>query len=867
MTSVCTTCPYCGVGCGVISSTTDICGDTAHPANAGRLCSKGSALGETIGLEGRLLSPRINGQDTGWDDALDLVADKFRSAVEEHGPDSVAFYVSGQLLTEDYYVANKLMKGYIGSANIDTNSRLCMASSVAGHKRAFGADTVPGCYEDLELADLVVLVGSNLAWCHPVLYQRLAAAKSARPGMKVVVVDPRRTATCNIADLHLSVQSDGDIALFNGLLAHLVDAGQIDQAYVETHVDGFADAVRAARATNTVDSGLDPADLAHFYDLVAGTEKVVTVYSQGVNQSACGTDKVNAIINCHLATGRIGRPGMGPFSVTGQPNAMGGREVGGLANMLACHLDIENPDHRDAVQAAWESPTICSKPGLKAVDLFRACEDGKIKALWIMSTNPAVSLPDASRVADAIRNVPFSVVADVLERTDTCDLADVLLPATAWGEKSGTVTNSERVISRQRPFLPIPGEARHDWAIIAGVARRMGYAGFDYSSEAEVFREYAALSGLGRKFARDFDISGLSELSDAAYDTLSPIQWPVPHDGEAGGRFFAQGGFYHADGKAKMLAITPPEVLDYNGLTLNTGRIRDQWHTMTRTGRSVRLSSHLAEPFAEIHPEDAISYGLRDADLADLSTAYGTALVRVLVSTKARKGAVFVPMHWTALTGPSGRINQLVAPLTDPTSGQPASKDTPVSVKRAALDWYGFVVSMSEITTDASIVYSAIARARNGWRAELADLRVPEDWVAFARQITGRVAGKASVLEDAATGNLRIAIREAGEIKVLFFAARQPVAVSRSHVVSLLGSDLSALDALAGKAGAGRSDAGAIVCACLDVGVNTLRTEIASGANTVDALGACTGAGTNCGSCKPELAALIAAQKKSVAAE
>ncbi len=489
-----TTCPYCGVGCGVLASRTatglTVKGDPDHPANKGRLCSKGSALGETVGLEGRLLAPMVHGQEASWDDALTLVAQRFQQVIADHGPEAVALYVSGQMLTEDYYAANKLMKGFIGAANIDTNSRLCMASSVAGHRRAFGSDTVPGLYEDLELADLVVLTGSNLAWCHPVLYQRLAAAKAARPAMKVVVIDPRRTATCDLADLHLAIAPGSDAALFNAVLVAIADRGAASPA------NGYAEAVSAARASDPAMTGLDPAILAEFCTLWASTEKVVTVYSQGINQSATGTDKVNAILNCHLATGRIGRPGMGPFSVTGQPNAMGGREVGGLANTLTCHLEIEDPAHRAAVQAYWSSPAMAQKPGLKAVDMFRAVADGRIKAIWIIHTNPVVTMPDADAVAAALKACPFVVVQDVTAATDTARLAHVLLPATAWGEKEGTVTNSDRTISRQRRVLPAPGQARDDWRIIAEVAARMGWAaGFDWPNAAAIFREYAGLVG------------------------------------------------------------------------------------------------------------------------------------------------------------------------------------------------------------------------------------------------------------------------------------------------------------------------------------------------------------------------------------
>ncbi|RUV82523.1 nitrate reductase, partial [Mesorhizobium sp. M5C.F.Ca.IN.020.14.1.1] len=510
-----TTCPYCGVGCGVLAKVTadgeiTVRGDPDHPANFGRLCSKGSALAETIDLDGRLLYPEIHGRRTGWDEALDLVASTFSQTIAEHGPDAVAFYVSGQLLTEDYYVANKLMKGFIGSANIDTNSRLCMASSVAGHRRAFGADTVPGSYEDLELADLIVLVGSNLGWCHPVLYQRVAAAREKRPEMKVALIDPRRTMTAGIADMHLAIAADGDVALFTGLLAYLGKNDALDRAYIAAHTTGFEGAIAASSldlAGIAAATGLGEDELVRFYSLFAATAKTVTVYSQGVNQSSSGTDKVNAIINCHLATGRIGKPGTGPFSVTGQPNAMGGREVGGLANMLAAHMEIENPEHRSRVQRFWSAPAIAEKPGLKAVEMFQAVADGRIRALWIMATNPVDSMPDADAVEAAIKACPFVVVSDVLAMTDTVRHAHVRLPAAAWGEKDGSVTNSERRISRQRAFLPVPGEARADWWIIAEVAKRMGIAeAFSYASPAAIFAEHAALSAFENHGARDFDI-------------------------------------------------------------------------------------------------------------------------------------------------------------------------------------------------------------------------------------------------------------------------------------------------------------------------------------------------------------------------
>src|SRR5262245_3821827 len=406
-----TTCPFCGVGCGVLATPDGkggaaIAGDPEHPANFGRLCSKGSALGETLGLETRLLHPIVDGRRTGWREALDHVAARLAAIRNENGPEAIAFYLSGQLLTEDYYVANKLAKGFIGTPHVDTNSRLCMASSVAGHRRAFGADVVPQCYEDLDLADLVVLAGSNAAWCHPVLYQRIQAARAER-GQRVVNIDPRRTATSEGADLQLSLRPGSDGILWAGLLVALVDRRLVDERLIAARAGGFEGALAAARAVAptvaAVASATDlmPCDIERFYHWFAGTPRVVSCYSQGVNQSAQGTDKVNAILNCHLATGRIGKPGSGPLSLTGQPNAMGGREVGGLANMLAAHMGFSAPE-RARVSRFWGAPNVVTGEGLKAVDMFAAVADGRIKALWVMGTNPAVSLPCADRVREAL---------------------------------------------------------------------------------------------------------------------------------------------------------------------------------------------------------------------------------------------------------------------------------------------------------------------------------------------------------------------------------------------------------------------------------------------------------------------------------
>ena len=550
-----------------------------------------------------------------WSDALDHVAHRFQHIIARDGPGAVAFYLSGQLLTEDYYVANKLMKGFIGSANVDTNSRLCMASSVAGHRRAFGADTVPGCYEDLDEADLLVLVGSNAAWCHPVLYQRMLANKQKR-GARMIVIDPRRTDTVGDDDLFLGLKPGTDTALFSGLLVHLADNGALDRDYIALHTTGFDDAIARARniagsvGATALATGLAEQDVAAFFQMFANTPRVVTLYSQGVNQSAQGTDKVNAIVNCHLATGRIGKPGASPFSLTGQPNAMGGREVGGLANQLAAHMGFTPPDI-DRVRRFWKAPRIATHEGLKAVQMFEAIARGEIKALWVMGTNPAVSLPNADGVREALKKLELFVVSENVISNDTVDVgAHVLLPAQAWGEKSGTVTNSERCISRQRAFLSAPGEARPDWWIMGEVARRLGFgAAFGFNSAADIFREHASLSAFENEGARDFDIGALQSLSDSDFDAMAPVQWPVRQGSEPQARFFAEGGFFANDFKARFIAPEIPalrtETTAARPLRLNTGRIRDQWHTMTRTGMSPRLGQHLPEPFVEVHPDDA----------------------------------------------------------------------------------------------------------------------------------------------------------------------------------------------------------------------------------------------------------------------
>ncbi|WCL53366.1 nitrate reductase [Gimibacter soli] len=869
MTITRTTCAYCGVGCGIIATEMEggvrIEGDPSHPANRGRLCSKGLALGQTLDHASRLAFPTIDGVRVSWDTATRAVADRLTTVINEHGPDAVAFYVSGQLLTEDYYVANKLMKGFIGSANIDTNSRLCMASTVAGHTRAFGGDIVPGDYADLEEADLVVLVGSNLAWCHPVLFQRLRAAREAR-GTRVVVIDPRRTESCDIADLHIPVMPDGDVLLFNGLLAHLDACGTAPAAFTGHHVDGYAGAVAAARseapalAAAIATRGIE-AEVAAFYRLFAATEKVVTVFSQGVNQAHNGTDRVNAIINCHLATGRIGRPGMGPFSVTGQPNAMGGREVGGLASMLAAHMGFS--DHEcDLVQGFWQSPAIPRAAGLRAVDMFDAVHDGRIKAIWIMATNPAVSLPQAAKVREALARCPTVIVSDCVKDTDTQAFAHIRLPATGWSEKDGTVTNSDRTISRQRAFRAPYAEARPDWQIICDVATAMGHgAAFAYESPADIFREHAALSAHRNEGSRAFDIGALANIGAADYNTLAPTKWPQRAGERSQTRLFGNGAFFTPDARARMVALdhrpSPAVPSPDYPLLLNTGRYRDQWHTMTRTGLAPSLTGHRPEPLLDVSPTDARSHGLADKGFATVASPRGRVVVRVRVTDDQKPGELFLPMHWSETHASAALVGTLIAPEVDPLSKQPAFKSTAVSLAPAAMSWRGLLLSRSEIEiqmpywTRTQLKHATLTRIAGYSEADFAALR------ARLEQVTGDTAS----IEDG-TG-LRLAGFEKGQLAFILFAGESLAGIdlgwadSQFEAASL--EDSARRQLLAGRSPGAVRDTGPVVCSCFQVGQNTIRDAICKGRLTsTDGVRDATGAGGNCGSCIPEIKALIA---------
>jgi assimilatory nitrate reductase catalytic subunit len=719
------TCPYCGVGCGVIIESkagqiTGVRGDPDHPANFGRLCTKGSTLHLTaaapITRQARLLQPmrRLQRgaapQALAWDDALDLAAERYAGIVARDGPDAVGFYISGQLLTEDYYVFNKLAKGLVGTNNVDTNSRLCMSSAVAGYKLTLGADAPPACYDDLAQAATLFIAGSNAAYAHPILFRRIEDARAAHPALKIVVVDPRRTETAQAADLHLQILPGTDVALFHGMLHVMLWEGWVDHAYIAAHTRGF-DALRArVRDFAPKDAarlcGIPEADLIQaarwFANAQAGAPAArlptLSLYCQGLNQSASGTLKNAALINLHLATGQIGKPGAGPFSLTGQPNAMGGREVGGLANLLSAHRDLANPAHRAEVAALWGVDAVPATPGASAVEMFEAAADGAIKALWIACTNPAQSMPDQATVRRALERAEFVVVQEAFATTATCAYADLLLPATSWGEKDGTVTNSERRISRVRPAVPPAGQAREDWAIATAFARRLegrlrpGRATlFPYADARAVWNEHRASTR-----GRDLDITGLSyaQLEQA------PAQWPWPEGASAGkARLYEDGVFPTADGRARF-ADAPFEPLAEPRdarfpFALNTGRLRDQWHGMSRTGTLGRLFGHVPEPVLDMNAQDMARLALVDGDLVRIASRRGRLVIPVQASPAQPPAQVFAAMHWgeevLGGTGDDGArhlgVNALTTPRHCPRSKQPELKNAAVRIEKAVLPW------------------------------------------------------------------------------------------------------------------------------------------------------------------------------------
>jgi assimilatory nitrate reductase catalytic subunit len=749
-----------------------------------------------------------------------------------------------------------------------------MSSAVAAHVRAFGEDLVPVEYEDLELADVIVLVGSNTAWCHPVLYQRIVAAKEKRPSLQIVVIDPRRTPTCEISDLHLPLKAGSDVWLFNGLLSYLHQHGVVDTEFVAKHTNDGSRALLVADNTAGSSSavakhcGVSIELLENFYRLFARHERVITAFSQGVNQSSQGTDKANSIINCHLLTGRIGKPGAGPFSITGQPNAMGGREVGGLANTLAAHLDLDVPEQRDAVRTFWSSPAIAEKPGHKAVDLFKAIGTGKIKAVWIMATNPVVSLPDADRVRAALKRCELVVVSDCVAKTDTTAFAHVLLPAATWGEKDGTVTNSERRISRQRAFLTPCGESKPDWWIICEVAKRMGFReGFNFTSSHEVFLEHARLSAVATRFGRKFDLRALAALSREQYDSLEPVQWPLVRDNSTD-RLFKDGIFSFADGRARFVPTKPHDPRnptdDEYPLVLNTGRLRDQWHTMTRTGRAARLTGHTPEPFVDLHPQDALLSGVREGELVRVATRWGDLVARLRLSGEMPRRMAFVPIHWSNAFSSDARVGALVNPVVDPVSGEPEFKHTPARVSSFVVSWQGFILSRRPLDV-GELTWWTVAQGEQFFRYEIAGRRVFADRSRWARKLLDAKAADADWLEyeDRGAGIYRAAHVIDDRLDACLFLSPRQDLPTRTWLAGLFAHPAlkpeQRAGILAGRPANATEDAGPTVCSCFGVGRNTICSAIRTHSlKTPKEIGKRLRAGTNCGSCLPELTVLLA---------
>lgn len=926
------TCPYCGVGCGVVIASqgdqiTGVRGDPEHPANFGRLCSKGSTLHLTasasVTRQARLLHPMLRDQRgdkplrVDWHVALELAADRFAQTIRAHGPDAVGFYISGQLLTEDYYVFNKLAKGLIGTNNIDTNSRLCMSSAVAGYKMTLGADAPPNCYDDVNHAGCIFIVGSNTAFAHPILFRRLEDAKAKRPDMKVVFCDPRRTDTAELADLYLPIQPGTDVMLFHGLLHIMLWEGWTLPEYIARHTTGF-DALKAVVRDCTPDlvaqtCGIAKEDLFTAAKWFATSPATLSLYCQGLNQSTSGTAKNAALVNLHLATGQIGRPGAGPFSLTGQPNAMGGREVGGLANLLSAHRDLANPQHRAEVAALWGVPSVPEKPGKTAVEMFQAAADGEIKALWIACTNPAQSMPDQATVRRALQRAEFVIVQEAFATTATCEFADLLLPATTWGEKDGTVTNSERRISRVRPAVAAPGGTRHDWDIVVDFGRRLerrlrpGQTSlFPYATPESIWLEHRESTR-----GRDLDITGLS------YGLLeqAPQQWPFPAGATEGrARLYEDGVFPTADGKARFAAVAYQPVAEAREsrypFSLTTGRLRDQWHGMSRTGTLGRLFGHVPEPVVQMHPQDIARRLLKDGDLVHVTSKRGSIVLPVQASTELQPSQAFVAMHWgpeflggVSSTGePLAGINALTTSAYCPTSKQPELKHAAVKILKAELPWAFLAVAwlpadealqarrqlqamMGTFAFASCVPFSnnapleqAAARERTGVLFRAAAYEAPPDDVLQRLEALFDLTGAETLrYADRRRGQRRsVRVRREGEDLRLEGLLLAGDTSAEAWLKALLLQELPAqaygrlLLAPGAKAPVAVQAKGKQVCNCFGVEASEIQVCLANASGGLEqrlsALQAKLRCGTNCGSCLPELKRMVRAVLPAVQA-
>ena len=907
---------------------TGVRGDPAHPANFGRLCTKGSTLhltaSDAVTRQARLLHPmrrEHRGQApyrVSWDSALDFAAENFHQVIREHGPDAVGFYISGQLLTEDYYVFNKLAKGLIGTNNVDTNSRLCMSSAVAGYKLTLGADAPPSCYEDVDHAGCIFIVGSNTAYAHPVLFRHIEEAKAARPDLKVIFCDPRRTDTAELADLYLPVQPGTDVMLFHGLLHIMLWEGWTQPAYIAAHTTGF-DALKAVVRECTPDvvaqtCGIPKEDLFTAARWFATSPATLSLYCQGLNQSSSGTAKNAALINLHLATAQIGKAGAGPFSLTGQPNAMGGREVGGLANLLSAHRDLANPQHRAEVAALWGVPSVPEKPGKTAVEMFQAAADGEIKALWIACTNPAQSMPDQSTVRRALERAEFVVVQEAFATPATCDYADLLLPATTWGEKEGTVTNTERRISRVRAAVAGPGSARHDWQIAVDFARRLetrlapspsgggmgwGHAAptlFPYTTAESIWLEHRESTR-----GRDLDITGLSY---AALEE-APQQWPFPQGASAGRqRLYEDGVFPTQDGKARFAAVTYQPLAEPREsrfpFSLTTGRLRDQWHGMSRTGTLGRLFGHVPEPVVQMHPQDLARRGLADGDLVHVTSRRGSIVLPAQASNEIGLGQAFIAMHWggeylggLSSTGePLAGVNALTTSAYCPGSKQPELKHAAVKILKAELPWTLLAVGwlpanavgvreqlralMRRFPFAACVPFSgnaplehAATRERSGVLFRAASHEAPPDeLLQQIEQLLGLAGAESLRYVDRRRGQRRtIRVHREGadlRIEALLLAGDTR---AEAWLKSLLMQQAPAqaygrlLLAPGAKAPLAVPQPGKQVCSCFGVEAAAIEQHLAGCAGSAEerlaSVQQALRCGTNCGSCVPELKRMV----------
>ncbi|WP_172153004.1 MULTISPECIES: nitrate reductase [Pseudomonas] len=887
------TCCYCGVGCGVLIEHDDekilgVQGDPEHPANFGKLCSKGSTLHLTGDLDARALYPELRlgkglaRSRTDWDSALDHAANVFAETIREHGPDSVAFYISGQLLTEDYYAFNKLARALVGTNNIDSNSRLCMSSAVVGYKRSLGADAPPCNYEDIEQSDCVLIAGSNMAFAHPVLFRRLEEAKAKRPDMQIIVIDPRRTDTCDLADLHLPIIPGSDVALFHGILHILMWEGWIDRAYIDAHTQGF-DALKTLVRDYSPQMvselcGISQDSLQQCARMIGSAPSFLSLWCMGLNQSSSGSAKNSALINLHLATGQIGKPGAGPFSLTGQPNAMGGRETGSLSNLLPGHRDAANPQHRAEVARHWGVDALPDSTGLTAIELFEAVRVGKIKALWIACTNPAQSLPDQNKVHEALATCPFVVVQEAFFTTETCHYADLLLPAASWGEKEGTVTNSERRVSHVRRAVPAPAEARPDWAITSDFARRLekllrpGLPSlFDFDNPQALFEEYKHLTA-----KRDLDLSGLSY---AILDNQGPQQWPFPAGATQGTeRLYGDSRFPTENGRARFHADpyrAPKEKRDARfTLTLNTGRLRDQWHGMSRTGTAARLFGHVEEAALSLHPDELRRLRLQAGDLVKVRSRRGSLIVQVQADEAIRSGQAYLPMHWGNRFLKGLGTNVLTLPAFDPLSKQPELKHAGIQVEKVDLPWQLFALVEGDVQKRfealrplfESFAYANLSltgRERPALVIRAASAVAPEaELLAQIDQLLGlhegpvlayddprRAVGKRVRIEDGRITAIRLAGETAARdwLKSLWSEGQADADLRRWLLAPLS----TPPGAAAGK------KPGKTLCNCLNVSEEAVCSGISRGLD-LDGLKQELKCGTSCGSCVPEIRRLLA---------